>query len=220
LWHTGIPTRAHPSSAMSDGEELAHTAARIVRGLAYTTSKFTRIADWRLAVFFYFCQLAVLIGIVASLIIGKTFLALEVPIGVISSYAYAPTAYAEHQAATSAGTITAPCGNLVRSPRGTPRAIPDHASPTNRLVVLLNNRLVLHNNGLVAARFAEPKRQKKPFSKSDFPRRLTRSPPLRPTPTFRVSGCVLVRVRRDVHLRHPPLLLPHRGRAGGEIHHG
>jgi hypothetical protein len=146
---------------MSDGEELAHTAARIVRGLAYTTSKFTRIADWRLAVFFYFCQLAVLIGIVASLIIGKTFLALEVPIGVISSYAYAPTAYAEHQAATSAGTITAPCGNLVRSPRGTPRAIPDHASPTNRLVVLLNNRLVLHNNGLVAARFAEPKRQKK-----------------------------------------------------------
>jgi hypothetical protein len=205
---------------MSDGEELAHTAARIVRGLAYTTSKFTRIADWRLAVFFYFCQLAVLIGIVASLIIGKTFLALEVPIGVISSYAYAPTAYAEHQAATSAGTITAPCGNLVRSPRGTPRAIPDHASPTNRLVVLLNNRLVLHNNGLVAARFAEPKRQKKPFSKSDFPRRLTRSPPLRPTPTFRVSGCVLVRVRRDVHLRHPPLLLPHRGRAGGEIHHG
>jgi hypothetical protein len=207
---------------MSDGEErtTSQMAARIVRGLAYTTSKFTRIADWRLAVFFYFCQLAVLIGIVFSLIIGKTFLALEVPIGVISSYAYAPTAYAEHQAATSAGTITAPCGNLVRSPRGTPRAIPDHASPTNRLVVLLNNRLVLHNNGLVAARFAEPKRQKKPFSKSDFPRRLTRSPPLRPTPTFRVSGCVLVRVRRDVHLRHPPLLLPHRGRAGGEIHHG
>jgi hypothetical protein len=150
---------------MSDGEELAHTAARIVRGLAYTTSKFTRIADWRLAVFFYFCQLAVLIGIVFSLIIGKTFLALEVPIGVISSYAYAPTAYAEHQAATSAGTITAPCGNLVRSPRGTPRAIPDHASPTNRLVVLLNNRLVLHNNGLVAARFAEPKRQKKNHSR-------------------------------------------------------
>ena len=125
---------------MSDGEErtASQTAARIVRGLAYTTSKFTRIADWRLAVFFYFCQLAVLIGIVSSLIIGKTFLALEVPIGVISSYAYAPTAYAEHQAATSAGTITAPCGNLVRSPRGTPRAIPDHASPTNRLVVYVD----------------------------------------------------------------------------------
>jgi hypothetical protein len=148
----------------SDYEELRHTAARIVRGLAYTTSKFTRIADWRLAVFFYFCQLAVLIGIVFSLIIGKTFLALEVPIGVISSYAYAPTAYADHQAATSTGAITAPCGNLVRSPRGTPRANPDHASPTNRLV-LHNNRLVLHNNGLVAARFAEPKRQKNNHSR-------------------------------------------------------
>ena len=105
---------------MSDFEERTaqQAAARIVRGLAYTTSKFTRIKDWRLAVFFYFCQLAVLVGIVSSLIIGKTFLALEVPIGVISSYASTPTAYAEHQAATSAGTITAPCGNLVRPPRG------------------------------------------------------------------------------------------------------
>ena len=105
---------------MSDGEERTakQAAARIVRGLAYTTSKFTRIKDWRLAVFFYFCQLAVLVGILSSLIIGKTFLALEVPIGVISSYASTPTAYAEHQAATSAGTITAPCGNLVRPPRG------------------------------------------------------------------------------------------------------
>ena len=105
---------------MSDGEERTakQAAARIVRGLAYTTSKFTRIKDWRLAVFFYFCQLAVLVGIVASLIVGKTFLALEVPIGVISSYASTPPAYATHQAATSAGTITAPCGNLVRPPRG------------------------------------------------------------------------------------------------------
>ena len=104
---------------MSDGEQRTakQMAARVVRGLAYTTSKFTRIKDWRLAVFFYFCQLAVLVGIVSSLIIGKTFLALEVPIGVISSYAYAGDAYAEHQAATMAGTITAPCGNLVRSAR-------------------------------------------------------------------------------------------------------
>lgn len=157
---------------MSDGEERTaqQAAARIVRGLAYTTSKFTRIADWRLAVFFYFCQLAVLVGIVSSLIIGKTFLALEVPIGVISSYAYAPDAYAEHQAATSAGTITAPCGNLVRSPRGTPRAIPDCTSPTNRLVVSSTPPAVSRFpvfRGLVEARFAEPKQQKKPFSKSD-----------------------------------------------------
>jgi len=116
----GIPTRVSPPSAMSDFEERTakQAAARIVRGLAYTTSKFTRIKDWRLAVFFYFCQLAVLVGIVASLILGKTFLALEVPIGVISSYASTPPAYATHQAATSAGTITAPCGNLVRPPRG------------------------------------------------------------------------------------------------------
>ena len=105
---------------MSDSEERTaqQAAARIVRGLAYTTSKFTRIKDWRLAVFFYFCQLAVLVGIVASLILGKTFLALEVPIGVISSYASTPSAYATHQAATSAGAITAPCSNLVRPPRG------------------------------------------------------------------------------------------------------
>jgi hypothetical protein len=105
---------------MSDFEERTaqQAAARIVRGLAYTTSKFTRIKDWRLAVFFYFCQLAVLVGIVASLILGKTFLALEVPIGVISSYASTPSAYATHQAATSAGAITAPCSNLGTSPAG------------------------------------------------------------------------------------------------------
>ena len=105
---------------MSDFEERTaqQAAARIVRGLAYTTSKFTRIKDWRLAVFFYFCQLAVLVGIVASLILGKTFLALEVPIGVSSSYASTPSAYATHQAATSAEAITAPCSNLVRPPRG------------------------------------------------------------------------------------------------------
>jgi hypothetical protein len=144
---------------MSDGEErtASQTAARIVRGLAYTTSKFTRIADWRLAVFFYFCQLAVLIGIVSSLIIGKTFLALEVPIGVISSYAYAPKAYAEHQAATSNGTITAPCGNLVRSPRGTPRAIPDHASPKNRLVLQCTYSLTTGSSRLASLRRSDKK---------------------------------------------------------------
>jgi hypothetical protein len=163
----------------SDYEELRHTAARIVRGLAYTTSKFTRIADWRLAVFFYFCQLAVLIGIVFSLIIGKTFLALEVPIGVISSYAYAPTAYADHQAATSTGAITAPCGNLVRSPRGTPRANPDHASPTNRLV-LHNNRPVLLYITTGSSRLASLSRSDK---KKNHSRKATASTDAIPAPS-------------------------------------
>lgn len=116
-----IPRRATaplPSSfvGMSDEENpLQATAGRIVRGLAYTTSKFTRIKDWRLAVFFYFCQLAVLVGIVASLILGKTFLALEVPVGVLSSYAYGDADFTDFQASTSAGNITAPCGDLVRT---------------------------------------------------------------------------------------------------------
>ena len=86
----------------------------IVRGLAYTTSKFTKIVDWRLAVFFYFCQIACFVGILTSLLLGKTFLALETPIGFVSSYASAPAAYGTLQANTMAGTVSAPCASLVR----------------------------------------------------------------------------------------------------------
>jgi hypothetical protein len=74
------------SDAVADvGKTMQATAMRVVRGLAYTTSKFTRIKDWRLAVFYYFAVIAVLVGIVTSLILGKTFLAVEIPVGVISS---------------------------------------------------------------------------------------------------------------------------------------
>jgi hypothetical protein len=103
-----------PDAVADVGKTMQATAMRVVRGLAYTTSKFTRIKDWRLAVFYYFAVIAVLVGIVTSLILGKTFLAVEIPVGVISSYAFAPTAFATHQASTESGAITAPCGNLVR----------------------------------------------------------------------------------------------------------
>jgi hypothetical protein len=40
------------SDAVADvGKTMQATAMRVVRGLAYTTSKFTRIKDWRLALF-------------------------------------------------------------------------------------------------------------------------------------------------------------------------
>ena len=103
----------------------------IVRGLAYTTSKFTKIVDWRLAVFFYFCQLACFVGILTSLLLGKTFLAVETPIGFVSSYASAPDAYATLQANTMAGTVSTPCASLVRR-RATPLPSPQFSTRSAR----------------------------------------------------------------------------------------
>ena len=67
-----------------------------------------------------------------------------------------PTAYAEHQAATSAGTITAPCGNLVRPPRGNGNARfhPIH-DPTCRNASNLNNHRK-RSSIRVSARGARP----------------------------------------------------------------
>ena len=103
----------------------------IVRGLAYTTSKFTKIVDWRLAVFFYFCQLACFVGILTSLLLGKTFLAVETPIGFVSSYASAPDEYAILQANTMAGTVSTPCASLVRR-RATPLPSPQFSTRSAR----------------------------------------------------------------------------------------
>ena len=103
--------------------------------------KFTRIKDWRLAVFFYFCQLAVLVGIVASLIIGKTFLALEVPIGVISSYASTPTAYAEHRRRRRPGPSPRPAATwYVPARERNARFPPDPRSHVSKRVDLNNHR--------------------------------------------------------------------------------
>jgi hypothetical protein len=60
-----------------DTDKILHA----VRGLSYQTSKFTKIVDYRLALFYFFCQLACLIGVVVSLLLGKTFLLTETPIG-------------------------------------------------------------------------------------------------------------------------------------------
>ena len=64
------------------------------------------------ALFYFFCQIACLLGVIISLIVGKSFLMTETPIGIISSYGSAGSDYASIQASTHAGTLTAPCGSL------------------------------------------------------------------------------------------------------------
>lgn len=69
---------------------------------------------WRYtrALFYFFCQLACLIGVIVSLLLGKTFLLIETPIGIISSYGFAGPEYSTIQSLTYAGNLTAPCGSL------------------------------------------------------------------------------------------------------------
>jgi len=80
----------------------------IVRSMSYITSKFTKIVDWRLAVFYYIMIVACFGGILASLFLGKTFLFDETPVGIVSAYAYGGSAYTALQADTAdpaAGTV-------------------------------------------------------------------------------------------------------------------
>ena len=57
------------------------TAIQTIRGLSYTTPKFTKISDYRLALFFHFCQVICLLGVLLTMLQGKTYLETEVPIG-------------------------------------------------------------------------------------------------------------------------------------------
>ena len=77
----------------------------IVRSMSYITSKFTKIVDWRLAVFYYIMIVACFGGILASLFLGKTFLFDETPVGIVSAYAYGGSAYTALQADTAAGDV-------------------------------------------------------------------------------------------------------------------
>ena len=52
-----------------------------IRGLSYTTPKFTKIADYRLALFFHFLQVCCIIGVLLTMLLGKSYLQTEVPIG-------------------------------------------------------------------------------------------------------------------------------------------
>ena len=85
---------------------------RNARGLSYTTGRFSELADWRLGAFFYFSQVAILVAVIVSLLLGKSYLKSEYPIGVISSHGYGAADFAAIQRLTYAGNVTAPCSNL------------------------------------------------------------------------------------------------------------
>jgi hypothetical protein len=90
---------------MKEEHGLQKQVGMIVRSMSYITSKFTKIVDWRLAVFYYIMIVACFGGILASLFLGKTFLFDETPVGIVSAYAYGGSAYTALQADTAAGNV-------------------------------------------------------------------------------------------------------------------
>lgn len=90
---------------MKEEHGLQKQVGMIVRSMSYITSKFTKIVDWRLAVFYYIMIVACFGGILASLFLGKTFLFDETPVGIVSAYAYGGSAYTALQASTAAGDV-------------------------------------------------------------------------------------------------------------------
>ena len=72
-----------------DANKAMKTAVQTARGLAYTTSKFTRIKDWRIAVLHIGLSVAIVIGLIFQLIGNKSFLLTEVPLGTVTSWSYA-----------------------------------------------------------------------------------------------------------------------------------
>lgn len=90
---------------MKEENGFQNQVGMIVRSMSYITSKFTKIVDWRLAVFYYIMIVACLGGILVSLFLGKTFLFDETPVGIVSAYAYGGSAYTALQADTAAGTV-------------------------------------------------------------------------------------------------------------------
>ena len=90
---------------MKEEHGLQKQVGMIVRSMSYITSKFTKIVDWRLAVFYYIMIVACFGGILASLFLGKTFLFDETPVGIVSAYAYGGSAFTALQADTAAGTV-------------------------------------------------------------------------------------------------------------------
>lgn len=72
-----------------DANKAMKTAVQTARGLAYTTSKFTRIKDWRIAVLHIGLSVAIVIGLIFQLIGNKSFLLTEVPLGTVTSWSSA-----------------------------------------------------------------------------------------------------------------------------------
>jgi hypothetical protein len=62
--------RTRPSPTMKEEHGLQKQVGMIVRSMSYITSKFTKIVDWRLAVFYYIMIVACFGGILASLFLG------------------------------------------------------------------------------------------------------------------------------------------------------
>ena len=91
---------------MKEEHGLQKQVGMIVRSMSYITSNFTKIVDWRLAVFYYIMIVACLGGILASLFLGKTFLFDETPVGIVSAYAYGGSAYPRSRMTRPRGTLT------------------------------------------------------------------------------------------------------------------
>jgi hypothetical protein len=72
-----------------DANKAMKTAVQTARGLAYTTSKFTRIKDWRIAMLHISLSVAIVIGLIFQLIGNKSFLLTEVPLGTVTSWSSA-----------------------------------------------------------------------------------------------------------------------------------
>mmetsp|Transcript_12228 Transcript_12228/g.56657 ORF Transcript_12228/g.56657 Transcript_12228/m.56657 type:complete len:598 (-) Transcript_12228:1098-2891(-) len=72
-----------------DANKAMKTAVQTARGLSYTTSKFTIIKDWRIAVLHIGLSLAIVIGLIFQLIGNKSFLLTEVPLGTVTSWSSA-----------------------------------------------------------------------------------------------------------------------------------
>lgn len=107
-----------------DANKAMKTAVQTARGLSYTTSKFTIIKDWRIAVLHIGLSLAIVIGLIFQLIGNKSFLLTEVPLGTVTSWSSASdtakyTGQKTFSAIQNEWTTAGTCSNLVSAP---PRA--------------------------------------------------------------------------------------------------
>ena len=104
-----------------DANKAMKTAVQTARGLAYTTSKFTRIKDWRIAMLHISLSVAIVIGLIFQLIGNKSFLLTEVPLGTVTSWSSASdtakyTGQKTFSAIQNEWTTADRCSNLVSAP--------------------------------------------------------------------------------------------------------
>ena len=117
-----------------DANKAMKTAVQTARGLAYTTSKFTRIKDWRIAMLHISLSVAIVIGLIFQLIGNKSFLLTEVPLGTVTSWSSASdtqtyTGQKTFDAIQTEWSTNNKCSDMV-SPRP---AFQNYAPPESRI---------------------------------------------------------------------------------------